>query len=136
MSHRGSCQCGAVEVEITGEPAMAAHCHCGDCQKSTGAGHLSFAFYPADQVKVSGQLTRYVSKSDTGSQMTRSFCPVCGSRVLGESSGFPGVTGVALGILDDSDDIAPTMSFYAKRARKWDHVAEGIPAFDELPPHE
>ena len=136
MTHKGSCQCGAIAIEVTGEPALAAHCHCLDCQKSTGAGHLSFAFYPADKVKITGELSRYTSKTDQGNTMSRSFCPVCGSRVLGESSGFPGVTGVALGILDSSDDIAPTMSFYAKRARKWDQPVKGIPAFDELPPHE
>ena len=136
MTHKGSCQCGAIAIEITGEPALAAHCHCLDCQKSGGAGHLSFAFYPEAQVKVTGELTRYASKTDAGNMMTRSFCPVCGSRILGESDGVPGMTGVALGVLDESDDIAPAMSFYAKRLRKWDHLAEAIPAFDELPPRK
>lgn len=112
---------------------IAGHCHCLDCQKSSGTGHASFAFFPKDKVTVSGTLTRYASKTDAGNTMTRSFCPVCGSRMLGETTSLPDHVGVGLGVFDDSDDFVPAMSFYAKRLRKWDRLAEAIPSFETLP---
>ena len=33
----GGCSCGAVRYQCDGEPVMAAHCHCRDCQRSSGA---------------------------------------------------------------------------------------------------
>lgn len=33
MTTTGSCMCGAVKYEFTGEPKVTALCHCTDCQK-------------------------------------------------------------------------------------------------------
>ena len=30
-SHTGKCFCGAVEFEVSGEPAAMGYCHCVDC---------------------------------------------------------------------------------------------------------
>lgn len=113
---------------------MVAHCHCLDCQKATGAGHATFAFFPRDHVKVTGALTGYDSQADSGNTLTRSFCPSCGSRMTGKSTSMPAHIGVFLGILDNSNACTPAMSFYAKRLREWDRLAGGIPSFDMLPP--
>jgi len=32
MSHVGRCFCGAVEVEVTGQPEAMGYCHCGSCR--------------------------------------------------------------------------------------------------------
>ena len=39
-THTGSCLCGAVHYTISGDPMMAGHCHCIDCRKSAGTGHI------------------------------------------------------------------------------------------------
>ena len=40
----GSCLCGAVRYEATGEPKRFVHCHCSRCRKATGTGHASNLF--------------------------------------------------------------------------------------------
>ncbi|WP_105023326.1 GFA family protein [Vibrio chagasii] len=39
----GSCLCGTVKVEITGDIKSATHCHCNMCQKTHGAAFATFA---------------------------------------------------------------------------------------------
>src|SRR5260221_13043729 len=78
----GSCQCGDVRYEIDADPYFAGHCHCRDCQRAGGAGHITSAGFPPDALKVSGATTKYESKSDSGLQVIRQFCPRCGSRLF------------------------------------------------------
>ena len=46
------CRCGAVEVEITGEPIVQFFCHCDDCQAVHGGAYVPESAYAADSVKV------------------------------------------------------------------------------------
>ena len=46
------CRCGAVEVEISGEPIAQMYCHCDDCQAVHGGAYAPESVYPADAVKV------------------------------------------------------------------------------------
>jgi hypothetical protein len=41
---KGSCLCGAVTYEASGEPKRFYHCHCSRCRKATGTGHASNLF--------------------------------------------------------------------------------------------
>jgi hypothetical protein len=41
---KGSCLCGAVKYEVTGDPKRFYHCHCSRCRKATGTGHASNLF--------------------------------------------------------------------------------------------
>ena len=41
---KGSCLCGAVAYEATGEATRFLHCHCSRCRKATGTGHASNLF--------------------------------------------------------------------------------------------
>ncbi|MDQ6957621.1 MAG: hypothetical protein Q9M24_00745 [Mariprofundaceae bacterium] len=40
---RGSCLCGSVQYEISGEIVRFYHCHCGRCRKATDTHLLGFA---------------------------------------------------------------------------------------------
>jgi hypothetical protein len=46
------CHCGAVGVEITGEPLAQFYCHCDDCQLVHGAAYVPASMYRASQVEV------------------------------------------------------------------------------------
>lgn len=37
MSRIAHCSCGALRVEVSGEPALVAACHCIACQRRTGS---------------------------------------------------------------------------------------------------
>ena len=130
----GRCLCGSITFEVTADPIMSGHCHCRDCQKSSGAGHVSMIAFPADAVTVKGKTAGYESRADSGAMVTREFCPQCGSRMFGTSSRMPGMKTVNAAILDDPSIFKPMMTVYAKSRQDWDHLAEGIPAFDAMPP--
>src|SRR4249920_3720046 len=91
---KGHCLCGAVSYTINAKPIRMAQCHCKDCQRASGTGHMSLAFFKKDDVAILGKTASYPSTADSGNINTRHFCPTCGSRVYGENSARPGVIGI------------------------------------------
>ena len=49
---KGSCFCGEVEFEVTGEPAFMGYCHCGDCTAWAAAPISAFSFWAPDNVRI------------------------------------------------------------------------------------
>jgi hypothetical protein len=131
---QGGCLCGAVRYEINGAPMLAGHCHCLDCRKASGAAHGSFAAYPREAVNVTGQLTHYKTKADSGTMASRGFCPVCGTWVTGSPGAMPHVIALTLATFDDPEAVSPAIRFYDKRRISWDTVDPALPAFPAMPP--
>ena len=78
-----SCLCGAVQVRLSGEPAVQFYCHCDDCQATSGGAYVALALYPADAVALAkGELNTWTHKS-----MPRRHCAACGTIVLAEVPG-------------------------------------------------
>jgi hypothetical protein len=130
----GQCLCGDVKFTITSEPEMMGQCHCDDCRKSTGTGHASIAFFQKKNVKIEGKLSQYISSADSGADITRSFCPNCGSSLFAESSDREGVIGVLAGVIDDNSWFKANFRVYNKSKPVWDFMDESVPAFEEMPP--
>ena len=130
----GRCQCGAVTLAADGDPKMALHCHCLDCQKASGAGHMTFAAFPADAVTIDGRTSTFQSPTDSGGTATRHFCPTCGSRLFATTTSFPGMVAITLAAFDEPGALAPTAAVYTKRRHDWDGIAGEIPGFEMMPP--
>jgi hypothetical protein len=130
----GQCLCGAVRFSIQNEPLMTGQCHCKDCQRASGTGHMSLAFFKADDITVSGETAWYAVTADSGNTNTRHFCPKCGGRLFGENSARPGVLAVAVGAIDDSDWFKAGRVVYVKDQPTWDESAMDIPRFEKMPP--
>ncbi len=112
------------------------HCHCVDCRKASGTGHGSHMMVRQDAIEVTGEVKFYESPADSGNTVRRGFCPTCGSAICSTNSGMPGVTVIRASSLDDPEVFKPQMVVYAARAASWDPVAQGLPAFDGMPPQE
>lgn len=130
----GSCLCGGVTYSVSSDPLRMAQCHCKGCQRASGTGHMSLAFFKQDDVTVNGTVHEYVSTADSGNENTRSFCPTCGSRMFGRNSSKPGIMALAVGTADDNSWFSPQAIVYNKDKPAWDHMASDLPAFDEMPP--
>lgn len=130
----GHCLCGNVSYTISAPPLRMGQCHCEDCRRSSGTGHASNAFFKKEAVNIQGETNSFDSIADTGSTITRYFCPNCGSRLFGSSSLFPEIISVSAGTLDDSSWFKPTAIVYTKSKPVWDLIDETIPAFEEMPP--
>ena len=129
----GQCLCGKVKFTISSEPLRMAQCHCDDCRKSTGTGHVSNAFFKVDDVDIKGETKSYDSVTDSGSTITRYFCPICGSRLFGTNSTSKNIIGISVGTLEDSSWFKPELIVYNKRKPDWDFMDESVPAFEEMP---
>lgn len=132
-SFKGSCLCGSVTYEYTGEPQVTLHCHCSDCRKTSGTGHSTLSVITEDGFTTKGNLTFYDRAADSGNRISRGFCGNCGSMIYSKSSGKPGALFLRVSTLDEPDTIEPAMTIYASRALPWDPAAADIGAFPEMP---
>jgi hypothetical protein len=130
----GSCRCGNISLEIRGKPQLMLQCHCLDCQKSTGTGHTSNAYFAIEDVTIHGETTSHSIESDSGYEMIRCFCPTCGARLYGYNGQKPGTISIQVGCLDDHSWFNPQVVLYASRQEDWDITSDEVPNFDEMPP--
>jgi hypothetical protein len=129
----GGCQCGAVRYEINAGQLFAAHCQCNDCKKASGGGHSTVGAFPDSAVKFTGTMKAYASKADSGAEVEREFCPVCGGRLTLRSTNMPGMVMIMAGSLDDPSLITPEAAIYDKRRVGWDHFDPRLHLAPEMP---
>ncbi|KAL3457419.1 Mss4-like protein [Aspergillus heterothallicus] len=137
----GSCFCGAIRVEYTGEPLKSALCHCNDCRKITGSAFTYNFVVLKSQLQISGSGTpRQLSKtSDTGNRIVNYHCGDCGSPLYGGQVAEDGTTpqnGVVIlraGILDDEEFLArwrPDVEVFTTRRLPWVAGLEGAGQYE------
>lgn len=130
----GHCLCGKVSYEISGEPVRMALCHCDYCQRSSGTGHMSLAFFEKESVNIKGETSSYTTDSDSGAEVTRHFCTDCGSRLFGTNNIMTNIIGISVGCLDDHSWFKPGAIVYHKRKPSWDFMDDSLVTFEEMPP--
>ncbi len=130
----GRCLCGAVRFKIKSAPLAMAQCHCRDCQRSSGTGHMSNARFKAEDVEIVGETASYTVKTDSGNEMARHFCPTCGSRMFLKNKARPGAITFAAGVFDDLSWFKPQVVLYTKSRPAWDNTSGDIPNFEAMPP--
>lgn len=130
----GGCLCGAVRYKCNAEPAMAGHCHCEDCRRSSGTGHSSHLAVPETALAITGEVKGYARAADSGNVIIRHFCPTCGSALYSTNPAMSGLVFLRASSLDDLEVFKPQMHVYVSRAASWDHRRDDLPAFDVMPP--
>jgi hypothetical protein len=130
----GQCQCGAVSFTLAAPPVTMGQCHCKDCQRVSGTGHMSNARFRRQDVSVTGETRTYAVTADSGNTSTRHFCPTCGSRLFGENSARPGFMNVTAGVVDDNSWFEPQWIFYKQSQPAWDITTESVACYDTMPP--
>ena len=115
----GGCLCGAVRIEVSGEPYRVGLCHCLDCRKKTGSLFSAFAIWPAAAVRMTGDVLPQEVRGD----YLRHVCRACGSALYEQRRGDDEAE-VFLGILDEPSLLAPTYELWTVRREAW------LPPFD------
>lgn len=134
QSLQGGCTCGAVRYRCEGEPVMAAHCHCRDCQRSSGAAMATvFAVPKAAFTLLQGRTATYVYIGDSGQPVTRHFCPTCGAPLFTDVTVMPDILFIRAASLDEPARIQPTMHIYCDSAQPWGECRDGLPRYPKLP---
>ncbi|EGU48481.1 hypothetical protein VII00023_18184 [Vibrio ichthyoenteri ATCC 700023] len=113
------CSCGQVNLICHGDPVRTAICHCFECQKRTGSVFGVQARFHRSQINHSGELTEYSRISDSGHQVTYSFCPRCGTTMLLALSSAPEDFVVPVGVFNQQDLPQPSFSIYEQHKQGW-----------------
>ncbi|HSH93345.1 MAG TPA: GFA family protein [Roseimicrobium sp.] len=130
----GGCACGAIRYESTAEPMLMLHCHCRDCQRSSGGPFSSFVIVSAEAFKVlQGTLRFHASPSEMGGVTRRGFCPDCGSPVIGQPEMLPHLVAIRAASLDDPGGFNPQMDVWTCDAHSWDRMNPALPKFEKYP---
>jgi hypothetical protein len=131
---KGSCLCGTVKYEVTGEPKRFYHCHCSRCRKVSGTGHASNLFLqPAALTWLSGEELIRTFKVSEAKRFFNSFCAQCGSRLPRQMTGSDFVM-VPAGSLDDAAPIRPQARIFSESRVSWSCTDGELPVYPELPP--
>lgn len=129
----GGCQCGAVRYTITGEPMLAAICHCTMCRRAHAAPAVAWAMYQETQVAfVQGEPKRYASSAEA----QRGFCPECGTQLSFTASYLPGLIDITVGSLDYPEALEPELHIWDSRRLPWVKIADDLPRHHAVPPFE
>lgn len=64
-TYKGSCLCGAVQLEVRGDPRFTGYCHCEDCRAWLGAPVNAFTIWNKDQVIIESGKRHLVGYSTT-----------------------------------------------------------------------
>ena len=133
-SKSGGCLCGAIQYEFDKPSLISAHhCHCIDCQKSTGSGKATILMLPSQAIQMEGELKFHTTTTASGRNMNRGFCEVCGSPVLSFINEMPEVKFLKAGSLDDSSWLKIDSNFYSSSAHSWSPIDEDILSFTHNP---
>ena len=54
MTHKGECFCGAVQLEVSGEPEAMGYCHCRSCRSWSAGPVNAFSLWKPDAVRITG----------------------------------------------------------------------------------
>ena len=134
MSYTGRCACGAVTLEIAGEPLATRQCWCRQCQQLAAGGPTHNAIFKGDDVAVSGTLASSDWRAASGNTLTYSFCPSCGTQVYGQSSARMHLKTVRFGVLDQPHGLRPEMVIWTDDAPDWALIDPALEQWPGQPP--
>lgn len=125
-ANTGGCLCGEIRFEFSGNMDMGFFCHCLDCQKANGSSYTSGFLVPKEALRmVQGTVKGYSKKSDEGTELTREFCPTCGSGLFTVLEKYPDMVVIKTGSLDDPGDFKPKRHLFSRSERPWARVEDG-----------
>lgn len=81
QTYKGSCFCGAVEIEATGEPVGMGYCHCSSCRSWSAGPVNAFTLWPEGAVKVT-KGAEFVGHYNQSGRSDRQFCTKCGGHLM------------------------------------------------------
>ena len=100
--YKGRCFCGAVEIEVKGQPAAMGYCHCKSCRSWSAAPVTAFTLWEPSAVAVTRGKEQVASFAKT-ERSIRKWCKACGGHLLTEHPTF--------GLVDVYAATLPTLTF-------------------------
>jgi hypothetical protein len=124
----GQCFCGAVRIEVTGEPAAMGDCHCESCRTWSAGPVNAFTLWDPDKVRVvKGE--EHIRQYNKTENSDRKWCDKCGGHLM---AGHPGLnlTDVYAAILPDLEFKPAIHVNYAEAVLR---IKDGLPKMKDVP---
>lgn len=80
-TYTGGCACGAVAIEVSGEPEGAGYCHCKTCRGWSAGPVNAFTLWKADAVRVTAGEDR-IGEFNENENTFRQWCTSCGGNLM------------------------------------------------------
>ncbi len=127
-THTGKCFCGAVEIEVSGDPMGMGYCHCESCRAWASALVHSWTGWAPDAVRIT-KGAENVGSFSKSEMSNRHFCKSCGSNIM--------TLHPTLGMTDVCAGTIPTLKFepgmhlnYQESVRP---MKDGLPKLKDFP---
>jgi hypothetical protein len=124
----GGCFCGAVQVEVTGEPVAMGYCHCESCRSWSASPLNAFTLWKPENVRVTRGADRIASYNQTP-RSYRKWCKSCGGHLFNEHPHW--------NLIDVYAGTIPTFPYRAGVHVNYQEtrlkVRDGLPKLKDLP---
>ena len=124
----GTCFCGAVAVEATGQPEGMGYCHCRSCRSWSAGPVNAFTLWKPENVRVTSGAEHIATYHKTDASH-RQFCRVCGGHLM---TAHPG-----LGMIDVYAATLPDLPFqpqlHVNYAETVLPMRDGLPKLKDFP---
>ena len=130
----GSCLCGSVGYEATGEPLIMQSCHCQRCRRLRGAAHGTNIFYKIPQFRwTRGADLVAEYKLPEARFYTAAFCRQCAGS-LPKVAPERDLVIIPAGTLDTDPSVRPQRHVFTNYRAPWFEITDTLPQFSEAPP--
>ena len=127
-THKGECFCGAVKIEVTGEPAAMGYCHCRSCRSWSGGPVNAFSLWQPEAVKVTAGAEQLATFAKTP-MSERKYCKTCGGHLMANHP--------PLKLVDVYTATIPTLAFvpgvHVNYAESVLPMKDGLTKFSDFP---
>jgi hypothetical protein len=101
-THKGACFCGAVQIQVSGEPAGMGYCHCRSCRSWSASPVNAFTLWKPEAVRVV-EGAEYIATFSKTKMSERKYCTKCGGHLMNNHP--------TLGLVDVYAATIPTLRF-------------------------
>jgi hypothetical protein len=101
-NYTGSCFCGAVKFEVSGQPAAMGYCHCESCRHWSAGPVNAFTLWPSQALKITHGADNIGTYSKTSASL-RKWCKQCGGHLFTDHPGW--------GLVDIYAALLPQLTF-------------------------
>lgn len=128
MTYQGECFCGAVRIEVSGEPEAMGYCHCRSCRSWSGGPVNAFTLWKPENVRVTAG-SEHIAVFSKTPVSERKYCARCGGHLM---TNHPG-----LGVVDVFSATLPALTFtpgvHINYAETVLAMKDGLPKFSDFP---
>jgi len=130
----GRCLCGSFQYRFKAYAVLSFNCYCRDCQRATGSAFASVFAVPKNSLTMTGDYRFFAKRGESGAEVSRGFCPNCGSRAISTAEKLTAYFLVYGASLDDPSWHKPAMDSWTASAQPWDCMDPTLPKYERSRP--